>query len=58
VQQPKEVEKFDFFVARCKLTRGSRAVSETKVYALAEVAKHNKSGDAWVAIRGKVYDGK
>jgi cytochrome b involved in lipid metabolism len=33
-------------------------VSETKVYALAEVAKHNKSGDAWVAIRGKVYDGK
>jgi|EP00670_Eutreptiella_braarudii_P002919 cytochrome b involved in lipid metabolism len=26
------------------------------VFTMAEVAKHNKEGDAWVVLYGKVYD--
>jgi cytochrome b involved in lipid metabolism len=29
----------------------------SKVFSFEEVAKHNKSGDAWLVIKGNVYDG-
>lgn len=35
---------------------GAAAVAADRSYLLAEVAKHNKQNDCWMAIRGEVYD--
>eukprot|EP01091_Cochliopodium_minus_P002637 TRINITY_DN12485_c0_g1_i1.p1 TRINITY_DN12485_c0_g1~~TRINITY_DN12485_c0_g1_i1.p1 ORF type:complete len:143 (+),score=38.55 TRINITY_DN12485_c0_g1_i1:39-467(+) len=43
-------------IRRSELNIHKSATLELRDYTLEEVSKHNKEGDAWVIINGKVFD--